>query len=149
MLFLLFSPSIYAALNPFHLFDSPPPGAFYPFHLCDSPPPGSSEARLDEDDVHVLAPTRVLLGIALGLARAGLIADATKELVKAAAVRPRCDVGVRIVTCALVESIPRILCGWVVACRPFREVCCRRGLISVCGNGVPLKNGLNRVRTVG
>lgn len=44
---------------------------------------------MDQDDVHALAPSRVLLGIALGLARAGLVSDAAKELVKAAAVRPR------------------------------------------------------------
>lgn len=44
---------------------------------------------MDQDDVHALAPSRVLLGIALGLAQAGLVPDAAKELVKAAAVRPR------------------------------------------------------------
>lgn len=58
---------------------------------CESSSPGSSEggANDENDDVHALAPSRVLLGIALGLARAGLGAAAAKELVKAAAVRPR------------------------------------------------------------
>lgn len=57
--------------------------------LRRSPPPGSLASRNEEDDAHALAPSRVLLGIALGLARAGLASDAAKELVKAAAVRPR------------------------------------------------------------
>lgn len=94
-----------------------------PFRLYSSPPQGSAEARLDQDDVHALAPSRVLLGIALGLARAGLVPDAAKELVKAAAVRPRwvvarwfclcayrmcldvTDVGTCLITEALLEPV--------------------------------------------
>lgn len=57
--------------------------------LRGSPPAGSRASLNEEDDAHALAPSRVLLGIALGLARAGLVGDAAKELVKAAAVRPR------------------------------------------------------------
>ncbi|CAM9343765.1 unnamed protein product, partial [Pylaiella littoralis] len=55
-----------------------------------SPPPGSS-VRWDEDDVLALAPSRVLLGIALGAARAGtkMVAPAAGMLVKAATDRPR------------------------------------------------------------
>ncbi|CAN0534397.1 unnamed protein product, partial [Ectocarpus sp. 8 AP-2014] len=60
-----------------------------------SPPsvPGgeSSSVRWDEDDVLALAPWRVLLGIALGVAPADakMAAVAAEMLVKAAAVRPR------------------------------------------------------------
>lgn len=57
--------------------------------LFFSPSVEPSETCLEEDEVQALAPSRVLLGIALGLARAGLVADATKELVKAAVIRPR------------------------------------------------------------
>lgn len=50
---------------------------------------GEESTGEEDDEVKALAPSRVLLGIALGLARASLWADAAKGLVKAAAVRPR------------------------------------------------------------
>lgn len=62
------------------------------FGFCSPAASGwSSESRHGEDDEnHALVASRVLVGVALGLARAGLVANAAKEVVKAAAVRPRC-----------------------------------------------------------
>lgn len=46
-------------------------------------------SALGQDDEQALAPSRVLIAIAIGLARSALARDASKVVIKAAAVRPR------------------------------------------------------------